>query len=241
MKSKISSSILILGVLVILAISCKKEDGKPPDPVADIEGNTYKTVRIGNQVWMAENLKTTRYNDGTDIPLITNAIAWDNLTTPGYCWYNNDEATYKNTYGALYNGYTVSTGKLCPTGWHVPAREEWQQLRVFLNDTITGGGKMKEAGTTHWLTPNKGADNSSGFTALAAGIRYFEGSFSSVLYYTSFWSASEVSQEDEWYLSLYFGDARVNINHISKKHGFSVRCIKDLNNQVKTLSGNSLK
>lgn len=227
MKSKISSYTLVFGALVILTISCSKKEDKPPDPVADIDGNTYKTVKTGTQVWMAENLKTTRYNDGTDIPLITNATSWGNLTTPGYCWYNNDEATYKDTYGALYNGYTVISGKLCPTGWHVPEKEEWQQLRVFLNDTITGGGKMKEAGTTHWLTPNKGADNSSGFTALPAGIRYFEGLFSSVLYYTSFWSATEIGSNDEWYLSLYFGDANVNINHRTKKHGFSVRCLKD--------------
>jgi len=227
MKSKILSCTIILGALLILAISCKKKDDKPPDPVADIEGNTYKTVKIDTLVWMAENLKTTRYNDGTEIPLVTNTEAWGKLTTPGYCWYNNDEAAYKDPYGALYNGPTVSTGKLCPTGWHVPTREEWQQLRVFLNDTITGGGKMKEAGTTHWLTPNKGADNSSGFTALAAGIRYFEGSFSSVLYSTCIWSATEIDSNDEWYLSLYFGDAIIKINHSSKKHGFSVRCLKD--------------
>jgi uncharacterized protein (TIGR02145 family) len=105
--------------------------------------------------------------------------------------------------------------------------EEWQQLREFLGDTITGGGKLKEAGITHWLTPNKGADNSSGFGALAAGIRYFEGSFNAVLYCTCIWSATEIGTNDEWYLSLYFGDAIANISHRSKKHGFSVRCVKD--------------
>ena len=226
MRSKISPYKLILGTLVILTISCNKDD-KPPDPVSDIEGNTYKTVRIGNQVWMADNLKTTRYNDGTEILLVTNTEIWRNLTTPGYCWYNNDDISFKDTYGALYNGYSVSTGNLCPTGWHVPAREEWQQLREFLGDTITGGGKLKEAGTTHWLSPNKGADNSSGFKALAAGIRYFEGSFSAFSYYTGIWSATEIGSNDEWYLSLYFGDAIVNMNYTSKNHGFSVRCIKE--------------
>ena len=227
MKSKIPSYTLIFGALVILSMSCRKEEDKPPDPVTDIEGNTYKTVIIGTQVWMAENLKTTRYNDGTKISLITNDTSWRNRTAPAYSWYNNDEATYKDTYGALYNGYTVNTGQLCPTGWHVPAWEEWQQLITFLGDTIKGGGKLKEAGTTHWLTPNKGADNSSGFTALAAGIRYFEGSFSSVLYYTCFWSANEIGSNDEWYTGLYFGDAAVIMDHRSKNHGFSVRCIKD--------------
>jgi len=210
----------------MLFLSCKKEN-IPPEPVTDIEGNTYKTVRIDNQIWMAENLKTISYKDGTEIPLISSSTTWGNLTTPGYCWYNNEENEYKDPYGALYNGYSVSTNKLCPTGWHVPTRDDWQELRVFLNDTITGGGKMKEAGTTHWLTPNKGADNSTGFTALAAGIRYFEGSFSSILYSTCFWSATEISSNEEWYLSLYFGDAIVKINYESKKHGFSVRCVKD--------------
>ncbi|MCX6327235.1 MAG: fibrobacter succinogenes major paralogous domain-containing protein [Bacteroidia bacterium] len=227
MKSKISSYTLLLGALLILALGCRKEDDKPPDPVSDIEGNTYKTVKTGTQVWMAENLKTTRYNDGTDIALVTNTEVWSNLATPGYCWYNNDEAANKDTYGALYNGHTVSTGKLCPTGWHVPIREEWLQLRDFLGDTLTGGGKLKEAGTTHWLAPNKGADNSSGFTSLAAGIRYLEGSYKTILYFTCIWSATETGTNDEWYLSLYFGDAIAKMSHISKKHGFSVRCIKD--------------
>jgi len=227
MKKRISAYTIIIGALIILAISCRKEEVKPPDKITDIEGNTYKTVRIGNQVWMAENLKTTRYNDETDIPLITDTTIWGNLTTPGYCWYKNDEATYKETYGALYNGFSVSTGKLCPTGWHIPTNEEWQQLREFLGDTLTGGGKLKEAGTSHWLTPNKGADNSSGFTGLAAGIRYFEGTFASVLFYTCIWSATDIGTNEAWYLSLYFGDAIANMSHRSKKHGFSVRCLKD--------------
>lgn len=216
----------ILVVLIVFFISCSKEV-KPPEPVPDIEGNIYKTVQIGTQFWMAENLKTTRYNDGTTIPLITNGNDWGNLKTPGYCWYLNDEGTYKDPYGALYNGYTVSTGLLCPTGWHVPGRDEWQQLRNFLADTIKGGGKLKEAGTIHWLPPNKGAENSTGFNALAAGIRYFEGSFSSFSYFTSFWSATETGTNNQWYLSLYYGDATVSMNHRSKKQGFSVRCIKD--------------
>lgn len=217
---------LILVALVVHFISCSKED-KPPEPVTDIEGNTYKTVRIGTQIWMAENLKTTRYNDGTNIPLITNGTDWGNLSTPGYCWYNNDEGTYKETYGALYNGYTISPGILCPTGWHVPDREEWQQLRDFLVDTAKGGGKLKEANTIHWLSPNKGADNSTGFRALPAGIRYFEGSFSSISYFTAYWSATETMTNDEWYLSLYYGDAIANMSYKPKKHGFSIRCIKD--------------
>jgi uncharacterized protein (TIGR02145 family) len=226
MRKKISTYTLLLGVLVIFVISCRKDE-KNPDPVTDIEGNIYKTVKVGTQVWIAENLKTARYNDGTDIPLITDSTMWRNLLAPGYCWYNNDETTYKDPYGAIYNGYAVSNGQLCPVGWHVPEREEWKKLWEFLGDSISGGGKLKEAGTIHWRTPNKGANNSSGFTALAAGIRYFEGTFSSVLCYTSIWSATETGTNDQWYVGLYYGDASVIMDHRSKKHGFSVRCIKD--------------
>ena len=226
MINKISSCALILGSLIFLAVSCKKEE-KLPGSVTDITGNIYKTVKTGTQVWMAENLKTTRFNDGTDIPLVTDSTAWSSLSTPGYCWYNNDESKYKNPYGALYNGYTLSTGKLCPAGWHVPAKEEWQILRDFLGDTIDGGGKMKEAGIKHWFSPNKGADNSSGFTALGAGIRYFEGTYSAVLYFTGFWSDTVIGSDEEWFLNLYYGDAIVNLSLISKNYGFSVRCVKN--------------
>jgi len=223
---KISMSILILGILILIIFSCKKEE-KPPDPVSDIEGNKYKTVRIGTQIWMAENLKTTLFNDGSEIPIITNASDWKNLTSPGYCWYNNDIASNKDIYGALYNGFTVTTGKLCPSGWHVPTSEELQQLLDFSGDTITGGGNLKETGINYWLSPNKGATNSTGFTAVPSGLRYFEGSFTAISHFTGFWSATDVETDDESFLSLYFGDATVSIKHISKNNGLSVRCIKD--------------
>ena len=216
MKNKISSYKLIFVTLIILSVSCNKID-KPPAPVSDTEGNTYKTVKIGTQIWMAESLRTTRYNDDTEIELVTDDDSWRNLTTGGYSWYNNQESEYKNPYGALYNGFAVSTGKLCPSGWHVPILEEWQLLIDYLGDTINGGGKLKEVGTTHWHSPNKGADNSSGFTALAAGIRYHEGTFRSVLFCTCFWLASENNTFDLWYSGLNSGDALLTMNHRSKK------------------------
>jgi uncharacterized protein (TIGR02145 family) len=219
--------VLIIAFLTIIALSCSKDSVIPAGPVKDIEGKIYNTVKIGNQLWMAENLKTSKYNDGTDIPLIANESNWSNLTTPGFCWYNNDAISNKETYGGLYNGYSVSTGKLCPAGWHVPYTSDWQQLRDLLGDTLQGGGKLKEAGTLHWLPPNKGADNKTGFTALPAGIRYFEGSFASLLYFTGFWSATETGSADQWYISLYYGDTSFIMDHRNKKHGFSVRCIKD--------------
>ena len=229
MGIKVLTKICILTVLVCIAVCCRKDE-KPPDPVNDIEGNSYKTVKIGTRIWMAENLKTKSYNDGTEIPLISEASTWSKLTTPGYCWYENNETEYKETYGALYNGYTINTGNLCPAGWHVPEKEEWQQMIEFLTDSITGGGELKETGTTCWLTPNKGASNVTGFKALASGIRYLEGSYSLLFYSACFWSATETGVKDEWFISLYYGDATISLNHRSKNHGFSVRCIKDNQN-----------
>lgn len=226
MDKKFSIFALTLIIFALYSNGCRKHE-KISDLVTDIEGNTYKTVIVGNQVWMAENLKTTRFPDGTVIPLTEDASAWGNLTTPGYCWYNNDPVTYKDTYGVLYNGIAIATGKLCPAGWHVPDKQEWRVLREFTGDSIKGGGKLKEAGTTHWLSPNKGADNSTGFTALGAGLRYFEGTFASVLSYTCFWSSSGVTNDELWYTALYFGDPSFTMDHKNKNHGFSVRCIKD--------------
>jgi uncharacterized protein (TIGR02145 family) len=226
MEKENSSLILILAIFTLFYTGCKK-DSKLPDPVTDTEGNTYKTIKIGDQLWMSENLRTTRFNDGTDIPLTKDDEAWRNLTMAGYCWYNNDEATYKDPYGAIYNGFTVASGKLCPTGWHVPVIDEWRALRDFLGDSIKAGGKIKESGTAHWLSPNKGADNRTGFTALPAGIRYFEGTFASVLSFSGMWSASGVSDEEQWYVALFYAEAEFITDHRNKKYGLSVRCLKD--------------
>jgi uncharacterized protein (TIGR02145 family) len=155
----------------------------PPliDSITDIDGNIYKTVKIGTQEWMAENLKTTRLNNGTVIPEVPGWGDWNNLYPywcpedldwgdPGLCWYDNNPV-YKDTYGALYNGYAMHTGKLCPTGWHVPSDSEWVTLGNFLGGLNVAGGKLKETGTTHW-SPNIGATNSVCFSALPGGMRY---------------------------------------------------------------------
>ena len=226
MEKENSSLILILAIFTLFYTGCKK-DPKLPDPVTDTEGNTYKTIKIGDQLWMSENLRTTRFNDGADIPLTKDDDAWRNLTIAGYCWYNNDEATYKDPYGAIYNGFTVASGKLCPAGWHVPVIDEWRALRDFLGDSTKAGGKIKEPGTAHWLSPNKGADNRTGFTALPAGIRYFEGTFASVLSFSGMWSASGVSDEEQWYVALFYAEAEFITDHRNKKYGLSVRCLKD--------------
>jgi uncharacterized protein (TIGR02145 family) len=226
MKRKILFFILTASIFFILPAGCTKEE-KPPDPVTDTEGNIYKTIKIGTQVWMAENLRSTKFNDGTDITLTAGSGQWNDLSNAGYCWYDNDEPSFRQLYGALYNGYTVVTGKLCPDGWHIPEKQEWLVLREFLGDSIKAGGKMKETGTENWQSPNRGADNSSGFTAVAAGIRYFEGTFSSNQSYTSMWSATDASQGELWCTSLYFADTNLSLNHRSNKYGFSVRCIKN--------------
>ena len=125
-----------------------------PAPVIDIEGNVYSVIQIGTQIWKAENLKTTKYNDNSDIPNVTDNNTWIALSTPGFCWYNNDASTYKNTYGALYNWYAVNTDKLCPSGWHVPSDDEFTTFTNFLGDINYAGGKIKEAVTVHWSSPN---------------------------------------------------------------------------------------
>ncbi len=157
---------LICALLLFLATGCKKSNEEPSE-IKDGDGNVYTSVKIGTQTWLSENLKTTKFNDGTPIPLVTDNNEWKNLATPGYCWYGNDEATHKNVYGALYNWHAVSTGKLCPKGWHVPSSDEIDVLDIFIGNDV--GGKLKETGTTHWRAPNTGANDQYGFRALPGG------------------------------------------------------------------------
>ena len=195
--------------------------------VTDYDGNVYPIVSIGTQIWMAKNLKTTKYNDGTAIPLITDGTEWSNLTTHGYCWYNNDEASYKNTYGALYNWHTVNTGKLCLTGWHVPTDSEWTILETYLGGSSVAGGKMKETGTAHWVSPNTGATNESGFTALPGGARYQGGDFYDLGYDGYWWTSTEASSLDSWNRYVYWTSTSVVDREERKVIGYSVRCVKD--------------
>jgi len=199
--------------------------------VKDIDGNVYKTVKIGKQTWMAENLKTTRYNDGTAVPLITDAAAWANrdsiaLTTPAYYWYDND-TTYKNIYGALYNGYTVKTGRLCPDGWHVPTDAEWSELTTYLGGEGIAGGKLKEAGTTHWEAPNTAATNETGFNALPGGYRFMDGTFKLVNGGGNWWSSTGYNTERTWFRGMNNNIELVIKGPLEKPVGVSVRCIKN--------------
>lgn len=195
--------------------------------ISDIDGNVYNMVTIGTQIWMASNLKTTKYNDGTPIPLVTDNTAWSNLETPGYCWYNNDAAANKNTYGALYNWYTVNTGKLCPTGWHMPSDAEWTVLTSYLGGESVAGGKLKETGTSHWLSPNAYATNTTGFTALPGGYRYRLGEFLYIGFNGFWWSSSEYDTNYVWYRFMRYYSSDASRDVFYRENGFSVRCLRD--------------
>ncbi len=199
-----------------------------PLPVTDIDGNVYETVRIGNQVWMAENLKVTHYRDGTAIPNITDGTDWTNLTTGAYCYYDNNSSN-GDTYGALYNWYAVNDSRnIAPEGWHVPTDNEWQTLIDYLGGSSVAGGKLKEAGTTHWNSPNRGADNASGFTALPNGYRHYDtGNYIGIGYYGYFWSATETTSNYALFRTLSYYDSEVGRYSYYKSYGFDIRCLRD--------------
>ncbi|HNW69370.1 MAG TPA: fibrobacter succinogenes major paralogous domain-containing protein [Bacteroidales bacterium] len=236
MKKKIKIHlILLIGFVLILTNSCKQDDDKnnenPPivlpncGTVTDIDGNVYNTVTIGTQCWMKENLKVTKYRDGTLIPNITDSIVWGNHTTGAYCDYKNTPSL-STIYGKLYNGYAIQDSrKIAPTGWHVPTNAEWEILVNYLGGDTVAGGKLKEISTTHWQSPNTGATNSSGFTALPGGVRSydFNGMYQGINGYGGWWSAPDA---DYWIMN--YNSKSCFSSYFSQVHnGFSVRCIKD--------------
>lgn len=195
--------------------------------LSDVDDNLYKTIVIGTQTWMAENLKTTKYNDGTPIPNVTADSIWDKLTSPAYCWLFYDESSFRDMYGAIYNFYTVTTGKLCPTGWHVSTLADWDTLANYLGGTdyqggiSDVGGKMKETGTAHWISPNSEATNSSGFTGLPGGCNYFP--------------RYGAGRQGRWWCSgpycpskrLHYDSNILDGASCNPQCGYSVRCVKD--------------
>jgi len=211
-----------------------KGKGKKILILQDPDGNKYNTIRIGKQVWTVENLRTTKYNDGTPIPHITDDKEWGSLSTPGYCYYDNSDDLEKNKrYGVLYNWYTIETGKLAPEGWHVPTDEEWITLRNYL---LRKGFNVAKslAAKIDWLdSTSSGAigndlasNNRSGFSALPGGFRVFNG-FDSIGYYSFWWSATNHSLSEASYLYLHYDyDNELHRNVGSKESGNSVRLIK---------------
>ena len=204
--------------------------GIPGPNITDSEGNTYKTVTIGNQQWMAENLEVTKYNDGTAISNITDITQWRNLTTAAWTYHNNDAANNAK-YGKLYNWYTTSptmngNKNVCPTGWHVPTDAEWTVLTDYLGGETVAGGKMKEVGTENWDTPNTDATNTSLFTGLPGGLRNANGDYNYEASGGTWWSSTG-NASNAWYRYLDSGDGIAGRNDSGKRNGFSVRCLKD--------------
>jgi len=222
----------LLLILIIAGFTGCKKDVKtitPTNTVTDIDGNVYQTVTIGTQVWMAENLKTTKYRNGDPIPNVMDNAAWGALATGAYCWSNNDAAIYKAAYGALYNWYAVADSRnIAPIGWHVPADTEWTTLTTFLGGESVAGGKLKEAGTAHWNSPNTGATNSSGFAARPGDYRYSNGTFGSIGHNGWWWSSPASDASNAWHRYLDYSYAAVGRgSNYSKQGGFSVRCVRD--------------
>lgn len=234
--------------LIFLALALNSYCQTPGSGVTDIDGNLYNSVIIGTQEWMKENLNVSKYSDGTIIPQVTDQTAWWNLTTGAWCYYNNTTAN-GTTYGKLYNWYAVAgiydgaslinptlRKQLAPSGWHVASDTEWTSLSNFLGGISIAGGKMKEIGTTYWLSPNTGATNESNFRGLGAGggppftnsngqDNLREGTF--------FWSSTESDSGMSWIRGLLYSNSNLIVTNWNKKLGFSVRCLKNsaLNNQ----------
>jgi uncharacterized protein (TIGR02145 family) len=214
-------------IIFAMTLFCIGLTGCRTTSLKDFEGNEYKTVTLGTQEWMAENLKTTKYNDGTPIQMVTDNEAWVKLTTPAFSWYNNDSTENKNTYGALYNWYTVNTNKLCPAGWHVPADGEWMTLTTFLEGFRIAGGKLKEKGTGHWKSPNTSATNETGFNALPGGYRSIEGVFNYIRISGYWWSSTEYNESSIFFWNMVYKFSNIYKSRSEKYCGFSVRCLKD--------------
>lgn len=231
---------LLVSLIILMVTGCKKE--KDETTVTDIDGNVYNTVVIGSDTWMKENLRTTRFRDGSDIPLVTDDNQWKNLTSAGFCWWENNPSN-KATLGGLYNGFAVKDSRgLCPDGWHVPTDNEWIDMEVALgliqseayivgdrgeNENV--GGHLKAL--THWDPPNSGADNSSGFSAIAAGVRRAPlGDVVEFAYFNTwagFYTSSTSKTGFHWVRYIGYNMKAVGRFEREMQYGYSIRCIKD--------------
>lgn len=210
--------------MLILIAGCNRDEEPEPEitTVTDFDGNVYPVVKIFTRFWMAENLKTTRLNDGTPITLASDHWFFDK--EPSRCFYNNDGSSFRETYGMLYNMYAVYTGKLCPAGWHVPKETEWNTLIGYLGGSVAGG-KLKEAGTEHWISPNTGADNSTGFSALPGGQIQIGGVFKGMGSEGIWWIDN--SPSGALTIQMTYDSPGIYYYGSGIYFGHSVRCIKD--------------
>jgi uncharacterized protein (TIGR02145 family) len=219
---------IAISLLILALPSCSKVDETDKGSVTDIEGTVYNTVKIDNLWWMAENLKTTKLNDGTSLSMISDNSSWGALRTPAYCWYNNNTSN-KNIYGALYNWYVVTTNKICPAGWRVPSKDEWQTLVTFLGGEAIAGGKMKAKGTDYWEYPNVNATDEVGFSARPGGFRYYnEGWFDEENQRGWWWSSTD---GEAYFASAFIAIIRndsesILIAEANERNGVYIRCVK---------------
>lgn len=234
MKSlKMKSRIFTLGIACIAMTgalsSCTKTTDTTPTPsgdpatVTDVDGNVYKTVRIGTQLWITENLRTTRYNDSTAISTGLSNSDWSSATTGAFSIYDGS-ASNNTTYGKLYNWHAVMTGKLAPKGWHVPSEAEWQTMIEYLGGSSVAGGKLKSTSSL-WMAPNTGATNSSGFSGLPSGYRGTTGGYSLITKSAYFWAATQRNTTQGEYFLLDNDFASSNANGATKTFGYAVRCV----------------
>jgi uncharacterized protein (TIGR02145 family) len=220
--------LFFFGMSLLLFTGCEKDgEDNHSNTVTDIDGNVYHFDTIGTQIWMTENLRTTRYNDGTTIPAVPDNLYWSNLIKGACCDYDNTPDS-SNIYGKLYNWYAVNDArKLAPAGWHVPSDEEWVILITYLGGESVTGGKLKETGTAHWESPNVGATKESGFTALPGGRRDFNGSFGFIRQNGYFWSSTEWNTPSAYFRFMFYNATHVAWLAYYKTLGLSVRCVKD--------------
>ncbi len=231
---------VLLGLLLVCIFlsSCDKDDTtndeSPSNLVYDIDSNLYHTVVIGTQVWMVENLKVTRLNNGVNISEINSDDEWDTLSSAAYCWFDNDKSVYKNPYGALYNWHAVNTKKLCPVGWHIPTDSDWTILSTFIGGDSIAGGKLKSMGvlddsTGLWHSPNTNASDEFGFCALPGGMRSSvePHDFEEIGIIGYWWSSPDESVSSINLRFLRSNKANLYRAVGSENGGFSVRCIKD--------------
>jgi uncharacterized protein (TIGR02145 family) len=207
--------------------------------VTDIDGNIYQTQKIGDQWWMVENLKVTHYRNGDYIPEVTGTAAWAALFTGAYCKFNNDINNIA-LYGLMYNWYAVNESRnIAPEGWHVAGDEEWKELELYLGMNSSEvdnyfawrgtdqGGKLKEAGISHWVSPNSGATNIWNFSALPGGARNDDGTFENITLYAHYWCGTEYDLADAWGRSFGYDQSGIGRYYYSKRGGASIRCVKD--------------
>jgi uncharacterized protein (TIGR02145 family) len=223
-------------LVILTIIQCKKEASSPVEKIEytgqsevvfDIDGNSYQAKGAGTQIWMSQNLRTSRLNNGNKINLVSNDLQWESLSNPGYCWYNND-STKNEKFGALYNLYSVATGLLCPTGWHVPTQNDWNTLIKYFGGTQIAGGKMKSHYTDFWDNPPDYA-KSPIFMALPGGFRNSVSNKQFTNIDTAGYWWTYASKSDSGYSSIVLkaSSTAIHSSYFSKNDGLSIRCIKD--------------